>query len=291
MTNESEKPCFDYEENILGGYLGDIDIYKDIRLDLCLSHVGTPQGKVLDFGCGAGGQLNNIKNHFPDIEAYGTDISTTAIDIARQNYGDNAEFRVSTPDHLPFDDDFFDIIISLDVLEHIPDLTPPLTEILRVLKPGGKFHFAVECEGQPLTMMWFFRTIGFGHKFTYKYTGHVQPFLTHRKMAEIARGIGFEVTQTNYTQHLPTHFQSFALRYWPLELFRIMFGNNATDKCREAQIHKQDTKGSQGILRTLRSMWCLLGNITQPYNYYVDYKLLKNTPLTAQTLHMTCMKT
>nr|MDO8111181.1 class I SAM-dependent methyltransferase [Candidatus Sigynarchaeota archaeon] len=44
---------------------------------------------------------------------------------------------------LPFPDGYFDVIICQDVIEHIPDIVPPLQNIYRALKPGGIFFFRI----------------------------------------------------------------------------------------------------------------------------------------------------
>ena len=42
---------------------------------------------------------------------------------------------------MPIKDSFFDIVLSFDVLEHIPDVDAHLSEVRRVLKPGGLYLF------------------------------------------------------------------------------------------------------------------------------------------------------
>jgi SAM-dependent methyltransferase len=50
-------------------------------------------------------------------------------------------------EHLDFPDHYFDRVIAIHVLEHLPDLPRALTEIKRVLKPEGKFSVVIPCEG------------------------------------------------------------------------------------------------------------------------------------------------
>jgi len=47
-------------------------------------------------------------------------------------------------ERLPYDDDSFDLVVGHAVLHHIPDVELALREVLRVLKPGGRFVFAGE---------------------------------------------------------------------------------------------------------------------------------------------------
>ena len=65
----------------------------------------------------------------------------TQIEIARawakKGGNDNATFHVGDASNLPFDDDFFDVAHCHTVMNHVPDTQKLLTEIKRVLKPGG----------------------------------------------------------------------------------------------------------------------------------------------------------
>ncbi len=49
--------------------------------------------------------------------------------------------------HIPIPDDYFDRVLAIHVLEHLPDLPRALDEIKRVLEPGGLFSVVIPCEG------------------------------------------------------------------------------------------------------------------------------------------------
>lgn len=96
---------------------------------------------VLDYGCGSG-----YGSHFlaPDCAAItAVDISADAIAYAQSKYqAENLRYQSIAPaeqEPLPFTDASFDSVISFQVIEHIPDTTTYLSEIKRVLKPGGVF--------------------------------------------------------------------------------------------------------------------------------------------------------
>ncbi len=93
------------------------------------------QGRVLDLGCGRSAFLGSL----PNQEKFGVDASERAITTAQHNYP-GIEFKVADVAHLPFTDNFFDFVYSLDVIEHVKDFKPMLAEVKRVLKPGGYLY-------------------------------------------------------------------------------------------------------------------------------------------------------
>lgn len=97
---------------------------------------------VLDFGCGNAMYSPALLRRYRFY--YGVDTSPTSLDIARKYIGESlspywAVGRYEQGDPLPFGNDFFDCVISITVLQHLP---VPLRvfyieEIKRVLKPSG----------------------------------------------------------------------------------------------------------------------------------------------------------
>ncbi len=103
------------------------------RLALRLLDRVAPRGaKALDLGCGAGAVLKALRERGPTI---GLDLSDVALSYCRHRGLDDlvrADAR-----HLPFHDGSFDVVVTLDTVEHIPDDLGALREAARVLKPGG----------------------------------------------------------------------------------------------------------------------------------------------------------
>lgn len=101
--------------------------------------------KVLEVGVGAATDfLQWAKN---GAELYGIDLTPEAVAYAEhrlQLYNLAAkEIRVSDAENLPFQNNFFDIVYSWGVIHHSPDTPKALSEIIRVLKPGGKAKLMV----------------------------------------------------------------------------------------------------------------------------------------------------
>ncbi len=98
--------------------------------------------KILDLGCG-NGRLKEVIGDRADY--HGTDISGSLIRIAKKKYPD-ANFFVSKPLSLPFEDNFFDKVFCLAVFHHIPSVRIRkefLKEIRRVLKPEARIILTV----------------------------------------------------------------------------------------------------------------------------------------------------
>ena len=101
---------------------------------------------VLDVGCGSGGpalhlaRLTGARVTGIDINADG--IATASRQAAERGLADRATFRVVDVERpLPFEDDTFDAIISMDAMCHMPLRAHVLAEWRRVLKPGGRAVF------------------------------------------------------------------------------------------------------------------------------------------------------
>ncbi|MDX6286983.1 MAG: hypothetical protein QOG53_2468 [Frankiales bacterium] len=117
----------------------------------CFEHVAGPEGwpyaRALELGCGTGFFLLNLKQAGVLSEAHVTDISPGMVDVAVRNakaLGFEIEGRVADAESLPYDDATFDLVVGHAVLHHIPDVELALREVLRVLRPGGRFVFAGE---------------------------------------------------------------------------------------------------------------------------------------------------
>ena len=101
--------------------------------------------KVLDVGTGTGKVLMALKEHCPEVEYYGTDISQSMLDKIPQANG--LRLSLGQIENLEqFENDTFDLVTARMVFHHSLNLQKAVSEIYRVLKPGGKF---ILCEGNP----------------------------------------------------------------------------------------------------------------------------------------------
>lgn len=105
--------------------------------------VGDWRGKsVLDLGCGGGFMSEALARRGAHV--IGVDPSAPAIAIAQKHAetsGLSIDYRVGMGESLPVAESSVDIVVCVDVLEHVRDLDAVIGEIRRVLKPGGLFLF------------------------------------------------------------------------------------------------------------------------------------------------------
>lgn len=87
--------------------------------------------KILDIGCGPGNLSNNLSNIG---KVFGIDVSLPTLRLCQKKYSNLINGKA---DELPIREGSFDVVILLDVLEHIADDVKVMKETYRILKPGG----------------------------------------------------------------------------------------------------------------------------------------------------------
>jgi 2-polyprenyl-3-methyl-5-hydroxy-6-metoxy-1,4-benzoquinol methylase len=120
------------------------DVPEDDHYDqpwqvLARTHMGPVRGlKVLEIGCGRGGFARYLLEQGADLVA--ADFSETALEIAQRRLvaSPKCEILVADIQDIPFPPETFDVVVSLDTLEHVSDPDRGLAELVRVAKTGGK---------------------------------------------------------------------------------------------------------------------------------------------------------
>jgi 2-polyprenyl-6-hydroxyphenyl methylase/3-demethylubiquinone-9 3-methyltransferase len=105
-------------------------------------HVHWADRDVLDLGCAGGFMAEAMA--LRGARVTGIDPAGEAIGAARR-HAEASEldirYDVGVGERLPYADASFDIVVCVDVLEHVADLRAVIGEVARVLRPGGKFLY------------------------------------------------------------------------------------------------------------------------------------------------------
>lgn len=144
-----------------------------------VEHYGIKPGdKILDVGCGKAFLLYDFTKVVEGLEIHGIDTSSYALQHAKPEIRDC--LKVGTADQLPYPDDYFDLVISINTLHnlHNYELDPALREIERVGKKNkyicvesyrneeekaNLLYWQVTCESfcTPQEWQWWFKQTGY----------------------------------------------------------------------------------------------------------------------------------
>jgi SAM-dependent methyltransferase len=119
-----------------------LELYA-IVADHCVSSIENPRGsgkvRMVDIGCGTGEMLQRlISRMIPEyeIEAFGLDFAPSAIEKAERLLPE-ARFLVDDIYHNRLASDYFDLVVSLETMEHLEQPNKAIAEAVRVCKPDG----------------------------------------------------------------------------------------------------------------------------------------------------------
>lgn len=119
----------------------DNEHFYNMAFDFIAKSFGSPKGAtVVDAGCGSCAKSKNLADR--GFQVLGTDLSESALDMARASlkgtiYEDKIELKQQNLTAMTLDSDSVDYLVCWGVLMHIPDVDKAISELSRVIKPGG----------------------------------------------------------------------------------------------------------------------------------------------------------
>ncbi len=140
-----------YDKRFEAGYQRDFESGYDAcalaAVEWALKHHGpaiAPGCSVLDYGCGQGRWLAELARLLPGATLSGADISPVGVALAERRFPD-AELMRADGGIVPAADSSFDVVVMLDVLEHVEDAAAACAEVARLLRGGGVVVLTTPC--------------------------------------------------------------------------------------------------------------------------------------------------
>lgn len=133
IAQQFGREYFDGERRMgLGGYHYDQKYFKPV-VERFIEYYGlSPKSRILDVGCAKGFMLHDFAQALPGVTLRGVDISRYCLDNAMESVAENLSY--ASCDNLPFDDDSFDLVISIATVHNldVEGVKKSLREIMRV---------------------------------------------------------------------------------------------------------------------------------------------------------------
>jgi arsenite methyltransferase len=116
---------------------------RDMNLHVLGALDVAPGERVLELGFGGGVGLALLLAHEPLVKASGIDLSKEMVQRCQRRFGERAALVEGTVEAMPFADGSFDKVFGVNVSYFWPDMSRALSEVLRVLAPGGAFALGI----------------------------------------------------------------------------------------------------------------------------------------------------
>lgn len=144
-----------------------------------------PAGDVLDLGCGDGRTSMLIEAEALVL----ADVSEQALRRAAERVPSARTVALDPDRAMPLPDNAFDLVVCTETIEHVRDVALMLSEIRRVVRPGGRLALSTPWHGRPLGLDVLLR--GFERHFDPR-SPHIR-FFTKRSLTDLLDALGFDV--------------------------------------------------------------------------------------------------
>lgn len=146
------------------------------------------KGSLLDVGCADGTTTYQIHRSFPNLKITGLDSYEKAINFAKKTKP-KIKFVIGDAHKLPFKHSTFDLVTSIETLEHLEDPQKTLLEINRVLKPQGILIIGQDTDSPLFKIIWWLWTKSKGSVWNHSHINCVTPDILIRNV----KSAGFKI--------------------------------------------------------------------------------------------------
>jgi len=176
-----------------------------------------PESVILDAGCAEGMYLRFLASSIR--KGIGIDLSSRKIERAQRYAGQssNLHFAVASLEDLPLPSSFFDVVLTIETVEHVPDAQRALKEVIRVLKQGGVFICSVPTELDE-------RLAGYKRDLSWREkSGHLHSFGRRDFMHHLTNA-GFIVDTAQVVDVFGPSLRHLVSMSWPARMVKTIFG-------------------------------------------------------------------
>lgn len=165
-----------------------------IRIRRIMPEITSAPAAILDAGCGRAVFSYLLAKKFPGAKVLGVDTDTQQLRIneavASSARLGNLRFARQDVAALPYDREF-DMVLSVDNIEHVEDDQRALESLAKALKPGGRLYLHVPAYER----RWFF----FTYRTNFDVPGHFRPGYTLAEIRAKIEATGLQIVKAYYT--------------------------------------------------------------------------------------------
>jgi len=224
-----------------------------------------PNIRVLDVGCGTGFPLIEIAQRLGSTcTVYGLDPWEQALERIRlkiQTYNlTNVEIVNGVAEHLPFENEYFDLIVSNNGINNVTDLVVSLRECSRVSRPGAQFVLTLNMEDTMMEFYHVYRTVLITSGRKEKVSLLEKQIYSKRKpLIETTAALvdaGFEILSVDHDLFslrfldANSFFNHSLIKYWFLEGWKgILDGDDVYEVFDQIEVELDRVAGKEGGIR------------------------------------------
>lgn len=138
--------------------------------------------------------ISEITKAYPHAHYFGIDVYDKAIAFAKKNYP-HIKFKVASAQKLPFKDNYFDLILFYETIEHVENPLECLKEVKRVLGKNGTLILTMDSGSLLFRIVWFMWEKTKGKVWE---NAHLHPF-HHTELEKLIIKANFKVKEKKFS--------------------------------------------------------------------------------------------